>query len=563
MHPSNEVTSRLKISVATKIFFGFIVVVCAFSSSSLYTIYRMNEFSASVTIVWEEIQPIQRRLDRLSDKLRGVEQLVADNRPGNTSFLQKLLPPLRPFEELRKIESSIQEAMENPAVAPIDKSALERVHESLGKFRSGSDLVEALSKFDFVDLDVILSSKTSEDIYAWLVRKLVKQISERPLEKTTGEYRAMSTALRSLFRVVFDASQQMQQPVENLGSRVIEDERLAWLAVLITTFVALFLSLLMMMVSHFSLSPIKRLRTVVQQIAEGDYDERTGLKSRDEIGDLAREFDRMADALQERNALLAKQREELLRVDRLATIGKFAAQITHEVRNPLLSIGLNAELLEDEFDIVSEDRPNDHGDPSEALLLLRSIQDEVTRLKGITNEYLRYARMPIFDFSNMDIGELLSSIYLFLGPTLDEMNISTTVEICEPHEDGSGLSIIGDNDQLRQVVLNVIRNAIEALKDIETERRLRIELKEVKPAGYEISITDNGPGVDPGLADQIFEPFVTGKGGGTGLGLSLAHQIIVAHRGEISVTSPFEGDCGTRFSIILPAKQGSNIDEQI
>ena len=135
------------------------------------------------------------------------------------------------------------------------------------------------------------------------------------------------------------------------------------------------------------------LRAHARQLAGGDYAQRTGVTSRDEIGDLAREFDAMADAIQERE-------QRLIRSERLATVGRMAAQIAHEVRNPLASIGLNAELLGDE--IV------DRGE--EARRLVTSIIGEVDRLTEITETYLRFARLPRPKLEREDLGAIVTSV---------------------------------------------------------------------------------------------------------------------------------------------------------
>src|SRR6266540_1734068 len=130
-----------------------------------------------------------------------------------------------------------------------------------------------------------------------------------------------------------------------------------------------------------TLRPLGVLRARTRELAGGDYARRTGVTSHDEIGDLAREFDAMAGALQERE-------QRLIRSERLATVGRMAAQIAHEVRNPLASIGLNAELLGDEV------TDNNGGDGGEAKRLVGSIIGEVDRLTEITETYLRFARLP-------------------------------------------------------------------------------------------------------------------------------------------------------------------------
>ena len=126
----------------------------------------------------------------------------------------------------------------------------------------------------------------------------------------------------------------------------------------------------------------------------------------------------MAMSLRERDEALDRQKEELLRKDRLATIGKLAAQITHEVRNPLTSIGLNAELIEEEWTNRDEDtRP-----------ILKAIQAEVQRLKTITEGYLQYARLPQPDRAVFSLTQMVTSMMVFLDNELIEAGIQWQVE---------------------------------------------------------------------------------------------------------------------------------------
>ena len=163
------------------------------------------------------------------------------------------------------------------------------------------------------------------------------------------------------------------------------------------------------------------------------------MRSRDEIGDLARELDAMAAALEERE-------QRLIRSERLATVGRMAAQITHEVRNPLASIGLYAELLGDEF----AERP-------EARRLVNSITSEVDRLTEITETYLRFARLPRPKLDREDLPAMVASVVEFARAELLQAGIVLETELTP------GVEVAADESQLRQALLNLMRNAREAM----------------------------------------------------------------------------------------------------
>jgi len=275
-----------------------------------------------------------------------------------------------------------------------------------------------------------------------------------------------------------------------------------------------------------TLRPLSVLRGHARRLGGGDYSQRTGVRSNDEIGDLAREFDAMADAIQERE-------HRLIRSERLATVGRMAAHIAHEVRNPLASIGLNAELLGDE--IV------DRGE--EARRLVTSIIGEVDRLTEITETYLRFARLPRPKLERESIGAIVTSVVEMSRGELAQAGVELGVDIAP------GLPDIGaDEAQLRQALINLIRNAREALSG-STVRKLEISVREV--AGrIVVTVRDSGPGIGAPNLGKIFDPFFSTKERGTGLGLALVQQIVVDHGGQIEVASA--PGAGTTFTITLP-----------
>jgi PAS domain S-box-containing protein len=200
----------------------------------------------------------------------------------------------------------------------------------------------------------------------------------------------------------------------------------------------------------------------------------------------------------------------LVQSERLATIGRFAAQIAHEIRNPLASISLNLEMLEEEVD----------------------------RLHGIVSEYLQFSRFPKPrpEEGRIDdvISELRDSTTL---PSGMRLNVELT---------SHGPEIRFDKVLMRQVLDNLVRNAVEAI-DGPGEIRISTDLID---RFLVIRVSDTGPGIPPDILNQLFEPFFTTKADGTGLGLATAQQIVFEHDGHIEAES--EPGSGTTFSVYLP-----------
>ncbi len=276
-----------------------------------------------------------------------------------------------------------------------------------------------------------------------------------------------------------------------------------------------------------TLRPLQVLRLHARQIAGGDYGHRIEVSSRDEIGDLAREFDAMARAVEERE-------QRLIRSERLATVGRMAAQITHEIRNPLASIGLNVELLGDELGAADV----------ESRKLVAAIGNEVDRLSEITETYLRFVRLPRPKLEREDLGAIATSVMEFARAELSMAGISLELKVAAGLPD-----VAADENQIRQAILNLVRNAKEAMP---AGGRLRVEIQAVN-AQVRLSIADSGPGIAAEHLGKIFDPFFSTKDKGTGLGLALVQQIIAEHGGRIEPQRPPQGEGGTVFVVALPA----------
>jgi signal transduction histidine kinase len=261
-------------------------------------------------------------------------------------------------------------------------------------------------------------------------------------------------------------------------------------------------------------------------VAAGDLQTRIEVDREDEIGALASDFNRMTNALMERDDML-------IRSERLATAGKMAAQVTHEIRNPLSSLALNAELLEEELGAGPE-----HG---EARVLLAAMQDEIERLTGITESYLRFARLPSPEPEFGDLTATVEATLEFMRTELQESGIEVATELDEDLE-----PLLFDRGQLRQALSNLLLNASEAMPGggrvtISTAGRESV---------VELAVSDTGAGIPADSRGQIFETFYTTKSSGTGLGLALVRQICLAHGGNIVYEDSPGG--GSRFVISLP-----------
>jgi len=232
------------------------------------------------------------------------------------------------------------------------------------------------------------------------------------------------------------------------------------------------------------------------------------------------------------------QTEQLSSWERLAAIGSMSAKVAHEIRNPISSLSLNTELLADEIQSFTDQ------DTAEALELLNSIAGELARLNRLVQEYLQFARMPKVTFGVIDLVDLVESVLRLLDPEFDQANIDVHLRVADP--DVSYL-VEGDRTQLRQVLLNLLRNAREAMPG---GGEVLIDLQET-PSKDDIvlSIQDTGTGFGTHDIETLFDPFFTTKDTGTGLGLPFVQQVTREHGGRVVARSVEPR--GARFELHL------------
>ena len=260
------------------------------------------------------------------------------------------------------------------------------------------------------------------------------------------------------------------------------------------------------------LRPLKAVTDRAKAVARGDLTPRRVIASPDEIGELAATFEGMVTAIARANA-------DLVQAERLAAIGKMAAHVTHEIRNPLSSMGLNIELLEEELATRT--------DLGEAQQLVRAVKGEVERLADLSEEYLRVARRPKPQLVRESLADLVREVVEFVRLELAKAHVVCHVELLEPLP-----SIALDEAQIRQALLNLIRNAREAMQPNGGELWLRVRAAG-DGSGVELVVDDDGSGIVDEAREKVFDPFFTTKERGTGLGLAVTRQIVEAHGGTI------------------------------
>ncbi|HLI76958.1 MAG TPA: ATP-binding protein [Acidobacteriaceae bacterium] len=294
--------------------------------------------------------------------------------------------------------------------------------------------------------------------------------------------------------------------------------------------------------------PMLELQDKIARVSLGDMDVSVSFADRnDEIGDLGRDFNDMVAQLKaSREEIQRLHQTQMSRAEHLATLGELAAGLAHEIRNPLAGI---AGVIE----IVSRDLPPD----SAARAVIKDAKEETLQINRILTELLEIARPKPPQFQVKDLASTVEHAVMFAHQQAVTKRIMIELDKGDPLP-----AVDHDPNQINQVMLNLLLNAIQAMENptptsantalVEDPGKpgsIFVTLRQDKDTVL-ITVADQGKGIPPDVLPNIFRPFFTTKGHGTGLGLSLARRIVEAHGGTITVRS--EVGKGTQFVIRLP-----------
>ncbi len=499
-------------SLSARITIGFVILVVAFGAISLRTVKATEELHQAIRIIHGGHLQLALVSSDMHSRQSGLRSYLREELQEENSLvwaqkrLQRFLDARAGL--LQAAESILGDAKANALeMDGADNKQFDTTSDLLGRIRLLVDQSEEAYQI-LLASPPIAGSPVADSVAKALKRQ---QRVELQLAQLTDELKKWEA-----IRVVA------------LSDRLEEESRKAWIYTLVFSVVAIVLGLLMAYGATIMLRPLQRLREAAGRIASGEYSHRIPVGGPREIADLANEFNVMGEAI-------AAHSRELVQAERLATAGKMAAMITHEVRNPLSSIGLNTELLQEELGLLPPDRMQ------ESQELCRSIITEVDRLTDITEEYLQLTRLPNPKLQEESLGRVVRSVVSFIRDPMRSKGVQIEVDI----EESPPFPL--DEGQIRQALLNLIRNAAEAVEG----REDGLVTIEVRPVGTntELVISDNGTGIPEDIMEHIFEAFVSSKSSGTGLGLALTQQIISDHGGSIAVSNAASG--GAVFRILF------------
>jgi signal transduction histidine kinase len=316
--------------------------------------------------------------------------------------------------------------------------------------------------------------------------------------------------------------------------------------------------------------PIQILQSGVEAISQGTYDRPLNIQTGDEFEELAAAVHRMADRLmasrteleglnrdlarrvEEKTQEVTRHMRSLELAERLATLGKVASGIAHEVNNPLGIILNRIECME--ADAARSPIP------AEVRRDLLAVKTQAERISRVTKSILAFSRGSVSTLKPVDVNCVVRSCVGIAGERVSALSVgleSRLAPLLPP--------IMGDRDRLETVILNLINNGIDAVSPLGTDGVVTVRTRSIQMdgrLGVEVIVSDNGPGIPSEIIGRVFDPFFSTKpaGQGTGLGLFLAYGIVADHRGRIEVKN---GETGALFSVALPAVgRGASVEEE-
>jgi signal transduction histidine kinase len=376
------------------------------------------------------------------------------------------------------------------------------------------------------------------------------------LQASSGDYAAAVGAIEQVLAHLDELARQMDSTIASAQQEADQHLETTIAVIAILSGVILLATTLMNVGQYRGIvRPLRRLREGVERMAGGRFGEPVHVAGATEFTALARDFNRMAEELDQLyrtlEAKVEAKSKELVRSERLASVGFLAAGVAHEINNPLHIISAHAELMLKRLAKTAGDSRSDDGTTG----ALQIIRDESFRCKEIIEKLLSLARFGDAARERVSAATVVRdvvSMVLALKQTKDRY----VVLKMDPTDD---LAVWGNSTELKQVMLNLVLNAFEAAPPGAGE----VCVEGSRAEGWiELSVCDNGRGMTERTLQRVFEPFFTERrssnGRGLGLGLSISHAIVESHGGRISAHSDGPNR-GSRFQVLLPVFSESTV----
>lgn len=281
------------------------------------------------------------------------------------------------------------------------------------------------------------------------------------------------------------------------------------------------------------LTPINMLIYGFDKIKQNDYNYKIEYNSNDEIGEAIKNFNIMAESLKQNK----EKEKRYTNLDKIASVGRLAASLAHEIKNPLSSMAMIIDMYYEEFENIEFEKKD-----------FELLSKEIKRINEIINTLLDFSRNDKINISRVNINYLIKEMIMLVNKKAEENN-----NVLKIKTDIENIEINADENLMKQCILNILINAIDASKN----GKITVEIKKEDVNLY-IKIEDEGKGIEPAIKEKILEPFFTTKIKGTGIGLAVVRKVLELHNFKYNIES--ELNKGTKFIITINLKSNENIE---
>lgn len=524
----------MKVSLGTRVFAAYFVLLILLGGVALFSLLSMEDMRREVQLLRQLAFPQSGRLQRLAADLGRVQTALQKGSGKDLLWLQHTLGEIRPFEVLADVQVSLHQLAASEELDTAVASDFGSLGDDVMEVLTGRGLASHQSE------EGMTNRQAYELAAGGFLAALASPSGSTESWREWPSRRELLVLVSGLRDEVSRLDPAVSEVISDSWTHTTgrEDQALTFAIILALASLIVVAVTILLFVIWFK--PLLTLRKFAQKISVGDYNQPLDVKGSPEIMGLADELRSMAHKLREREEMIRNQAKELVKADRFSTIGKMSTQIAHEIRNPLNAMGLKLELLEE----IVEEASGNGRDNREIRDAVVAIGKEIDRLREITDYYLKFAKFPRVEKEHIDLSVVINDLVMFYRDEAKRKGIEVDLELDRQ------LRCQADPNLLRHAVANLLRNSIEALQQSQVVGG-RITFRAWRDEGcIRVQVKDNGPGIPKDAMDHIFEPFFSTKKTGTGLGLTLVHQVVKEHSGEVRASS--EPGEGTVFTITIP-----------
>jgi len=402
------------------------------------------------------------------------------------------------------------------------------IQEIIDRLDTAIDTIDS----ELVNIEIAVGHKTFVDMLRLVkdYRSVLLSLQETPHDMEAQEkVREKGQALRAY------SSHITKSERDNVNHLVLLSGKVLFVGIVAVIMLSL---VILSYISRKISRSLKFVESVAMAISKGDFHHKhVSIPSDDEVGSVIRAVNAMSEDLAERE-------EELMLAKKLSSLGILTAGVAHELTNPLNNISMTAQTFQDVYEDLSDE---------ERLSFMGTVESETDRIRDVVSNLMDFAKPRELSLHKADLNDVIRRTLPLVRNMIEVANLDIELDL-----DPVLPKVVIDQGQIRQVLINLISNAVQA-----SDPRMTITVftHSRTSGGVEMAVSDTGKGISPEQIEHLFDPFFTTKGeGGTGLGLSITYGIIKRHNGDIKVVStPGEG---STFIVWLPPAEAEKTSKE-